>query len=210
MPFEPGSKRVIAFIDGQNLFFAAKAAFGYNHPNYDPLALARRVTESRGWDLVGVSFYTGVPARSDNPRWSAFWAEKLGFMGTRGVRTFSRTLRYRTQVVTLPDGSVTKIRVGQEKGIDVRLALDAVRLAREDAYDVALVFSQDQDLSEVADEIRAVSRAFGRWIKIASAFPVSDLARTNRGIDKTDWIPIDRALYDSCLDPHDYRPRLES
>ena len=25
--------------------------------------------------------------------------------------------------------------------------------------------------------------------------------------DKTDWVLIDRALYDSCLDPSDYRPK---
>ncbi|MCK4392611.1 hypothetical protein KAX17_06860 [Candidatus Bipolaricaulota bacterium] len=28
-----------------------------------------------------------------------------------------------------------------------------------------------------------------------------------RGINKTDWIRIDRAIYDACLDPHDYRKR---
>ena len=27
------------------------------------------------------------------------------------------------------------------------------------------------------------------------------------GVDKTDWIPIDRATYDACVDPRDYRPR---
>ena len=26
-----------------------------------------------------------------------------------------------------------------------------------------------------------------------------------RGIDKTDWVPIDRATYDACLDRRDYR-----
>jgi uncharacterized LabA/DUF88 family protein len=38
--------------------------------------------------------------------------------------------------------------VGEEKGMDVRLAVDVVRMAREKLYDVALIFSQDQDLSE--------------------------------------------------------------
>ncbi len=97
--------------------------------------------------------------------------------------------------------------VGQEKGIDVRIALDVVRLARENAYDVALLFSQDQDLSEVADEVRAISRVESRWIKIASVFPLSPTSRNRRGVNKTDWIPIDRATYDACLDPNDYRLR---
>ncbi len=41
---------------------------------------------------------------------------------------------------------------------------------------------------------------------MACAFPMSPASRNRRGINKTDWIPIDRATYDSCLDRRDYRP----
>jgi len=71
----------------------------------------------------------------------------------------------------------------------------------------ALVFSQDQDLSEVAGEIRAMARDQGRWIKMACAFPVSPAYSNRRGIDKTDWIRLDQATYDLAIDPRDYRPR---
>lgn len=84
-------------------------------------------------------------------------------------------------------------------------AFEVVRLARERQYDVALLFSQDQDLSEVADEVRVISREQGRWIKIACAFPLSPASRNRRGVNKTDWIRLDRAMYDTCLDPNDYR-----
>ncbi len=126
-------------------------------------------------------------------------------MGTRGVVTFARNLRYRNQTVRLSDGTSTTVLVGQEKGIDVRLALDVVRLAREDAYDVAVLFSQDQDLTEVADEIRAISIVQQRWIKVACAYPVSPAYDNSRGVNKTDWEKFDRALYDGCIDPTDYR-----
>lgn len=36
---EPSTKRAVAFFDGQNLFNHAKAAFGYDYPNYDPTKL---------------------------------------------------------------------------------------------------------------------------------------------------------------------------
>ena len=72
---------------------------------------------------------------------------------------------------------------------------------------MALVFSQDQDLSEVADEIRTIAKREQRWIKMASAFPISPTSRNRRGINGTDWIKMDRALYDSCIDPIDYRPK---
>lgn len=207
MPREISVRRAIAFIDGQNLFFAAKEAFGYPYPNYDSPALARRVGELRGWDVAGARCYTGIPASSDNAFWNHFWNAKMAVMGTRGVRTFSRPLRYRNKAIILPGGGTTTALVGQEKGIDVRIALDIVRLALERSYDVALVFSQDQDLSEVAEEIRYIARQQGRWIKIACAFPLSPTSRNTRGIDKTDWIRIDRATYDACLDPNDYRPK---
>jgi len=107
----------------------------------------------------------------------------------------------------LRDGSTRSILIGEEKGVDVRLALDAVRMAHRREYDVALILSQDQDLSEVAEEIRSIAREQARWIKIASAYPTSPSSPNRRGIDKTDWIRIDRTTYDACLDRRDYRRR---
>jgi len=80
-------------------------------------------------------------------------------------------------------------------------------MAWQDMFDVALVFSQDQDLSEVAREIRDIARRQDRWIKIASAFPSSPVAPNRKGINWTDWIRIDRVTYDACIDPRDYRPK---
>lgn len=204
---EPEKKRVAAFVDGQNLFHSAKDAFGRRYPDFDPEALARAVCQEKGWTLQEVHFYTGVPAEEDDPFWNSFWNSKLAKLGTRNVHCFQRALRYHHRTVNLPDGSSHTYTSGHEKGIDVRLALDVVRLALENAFDVALIFSQDQDLSEVAAELRLIARRQERWIRIASAFPVSDASVNRRGIDKTDWIPIDRKTYLACLDPMDHRPK---
>ena len=48
VPAEPPAKRAVAFIDAQNRFHAAKEAFGYRRPNFDPLKLARAITRPRG------------------------------------------------------------------------------------------------------------------------------------------------------------------
>ncbi len=82
-----------------------------------------------------------------------------------------------------------------------------MRMARRDELDVALIFSQDQDFSEVVDEIKALAHEQSRWIKVISAFPISASSRNKRGINNTDWIKIDRATYDACIDPKDYRPK---
>jgi uncharacterized LabA/DUF88 family protein len=196
-------------VDGQNLFYSAKEAFGYQYPNYDPLLLAKKVCENNNWDLVETRFYTGIPDKADSPFWNHFWVAKLAVMGTRGIITFSRSLRYRNQAIELPNGKTTTALIGQEKGVDIRIALDVVRLALSNTYDVALVFSQDQDLSEVADEVRMISSQQQRWIKVACAFPISPTSRNTRGINKTEWIKIDRATYDACIDPHDYRKKMD-
>lgn len=65
MPTEPTIKRVVAFVDGQNLYRSAKTAFGYHYPNYDVQALARSVCAAQGWQFDQVRFYTGT---AQNPK----------------------------------------------------------------------------------------------------------------------------------------------
>ncbi|MDE3135613.1 MAG: NYN domain-containing protein [Acidobacteriota bacterium] len=208
MPDEPALKRAIVFVDGQNLFHHAKTAFGYHYPNFDALKLAETVCRMRSWNLVKTHFYTGVPDAADDPFWNQFWTRKLAAMGRQGIEVFSRPLRYHNRVVKLPDGTQLSLLHGEEKGIDVRIALDIIRLASRGSYDVAIAFSQDQDLSEVADDIREISKLQNRWIKMACAFPVSPTTTNRRGINRTDWIGLDRATYAACLDPADYRPKV--
>ena len=105
---------------------------------------------------------------------------KLAHLGRRGATIYSRSLVYRNKVVRLPGGAEHSYLSGEEKGIDVRIAIDVIGLAWQNAYDVAVIFSQDQDLSEVAREIRAIARSQDRWLKMASAFPVSPVTQ-NQG-----------------------------
>ena len=69
--------------------------------------------------MIKLQRLTGMPSPTkDEPR-NRFWKTKLAAMGRNEiVQTFSRPLVYRNGI-------------GQEKGINVRLALDAVRLAHE-------------------------------------------------------------------------------
>lgn len=156
------------------------------------------------WEISEIRFYTGIPDLQDNSFWHNFWSRKLAAMGQVGIKVFSRPLRYHNKSVRLPDGTNYTFLVGQEKGIDVRIAIDIIRLAHDKLYDVALIFSQDQDLSEIAEEIRKIAAEQKRWIKVVSAFPISPTYKNTRGINKTDWIKIDRNTYDACIDSNDY------
>jgi len=54
---EPAAKRVVAFVDGQNLFHAVKEAFGYTFPNFDVVALTKAVCARQlGWSPTQVRF----------------------------------------------------------------------------------------------------------------------------------------------------------
>ena len=67
MPTEPTNKRLVAFVDGQALYHAARETFGYVFPNYDVIKLAQAIADLKGWQLVKVYFYTGIPEKHENP-----------------------------------------------------------------------------------------------------------------------------------------------
>lgn len=197
----------MAFFDGQNLYRHAKEAFGYHHPNYDPVKLHEAVCADRGWIPNLVRFYTGVPDQKISPMWAAYWSNRVLSLKRRGVLVTTRPIRYHREQVVGADGTPNEVVTPQEKGIDVRLALDLVSRARKKEFNVAVIYSQDQDLCEVVQEVKEIAKEQGREIIIACAYPSGPNASSGRGIDKTDWIRMDRTFYDQCLDLKDYRPR---
>jgi hypothetical protein len=64
--------------------------------------------------------------------WNYFWGGKLRNVSRQGVAVFSRALRYRNKIVKLPDGSTHAFLTAEEKGIDVRTAIDVIRLCPDD------------------------------------------------------------------------------
>ena len=58
---EPDVKRVFAYIDGQNLFHSARAAFGYTYPNYDVQKLAQAVCAGAGPSGKSISIPVFLP-----------------------------------------------------------------------------------------------------------------------------------------------------
>src|ERR1019366_3916014 len=123
MALEPSPKQAIVFFDGQNLYHAARHAFGYTYPNFDPIALASAISNAHGWELAEVRFYTGVPAvnqtrvvlivsqvyrKSLISRPYSSWPEKSP-RGTHlrngfGESGFETTLHATNRVALLPSG----------------------------------------------------------------------------------------------------------
>jgi uncharacterized LabA/DUF88 family protein len=199
-------KKVIAFIDGQNLFYSLKNSFGYEYPNYNIKKLAHRICEKQNWRLIKTNFYTGIPKKKDNSFWYHFWTSKIAILKRKkNVCVYHRYIHQNKNEFQCPYcKEKISFKKQDEKGIDIRIAIDAIRAVLNKECDVILLFSQDQDFAEVADEIRQIAKEHGHSVKIASAFPENS---KQRGVDKTDWISFDKELYEKCIDSKDYRPK---
>ena len=200
------SVRAISFIDGQNLYRHAKAAFGHHHPNYDPIKLADAVCSELGFLQHMVRFYTGFPRREIDPFWHGYWANRFRAMSRSGIHVIERRLSYHTESIELPGGNTAETTVVREKGIDVRLSLDLFKMAVDREYDAAIVFSQDQDLAEAVADVKDHSDRLKLGIKVYSAFPSGPSASSKWKIRGTIPFPMNQSFYDACIDPSDYRP----
>jgi uncharacterized LabA/DUF88 family protein len=193
----------IVFIDGQNLYHLAKNLWGrpglsspYTWPSYDVEKVAQGlVSRVQSRVLTETRFYTGVPRPDGTPTdrfWHAFWTNKLRHLRSLGVIVYA--------------GRVNAS--GQEKGVDVSLAIDLVRLTYEQRYDVAIIVSQDWDFGPAVKLAREISQTQGRSVEFESCFPYEPSNSSNRGIPGTTWVHIDKAFYDSWYDPREYRPPM--
>ncbi len=196
--------RTIILIDGQNLFHLAKRAWGsrrpnrssrYDWPSYDVETLANAlVTNTPGRKLAEIRFYTGVPDPKRGPRqafWHRFWSNKLRYLRRRGIHIYR--------------GRVSPH--GEEKGVDVCLAIDLIRATYEKRYECSIIVSQDKDFGPAIDLAKTIAREQMRRLTLESAFPVGAANSSKRGIPGTKWVHIDKSTYDACFDPTDYRPK---
>lgn len=189
-----GRPRVAALIDGQNFSNALKDAFGLRRPALNLPAIVNGLCEQRGWQLEQVRFYTGMVDRGLEPDLHAYWMRRLSQYGRQpGVTVWTRHNSYGTRRLSCEKcGQVTLQRVGREKGVDLRIALDATRLAYEREVDVVLLFTQDQDFYELVTELRHITERQGRTdFVVASAFPIGQ-GRRRGGVRGTLQIPLSK------------------
>lgn len=191
--------KTIVFFDGQNLYHSAKDAWRgpvtssssrYTWPSYDVEKLATALTsKTPGRTIAQIRFYTGVPDSNQDPFWHYFWVSKLRYLRSRGVEVYN--------------GRINSSQ--QEKGVDVKLAIDMIRLTYEKQYEVAIIVSQDWDFGPAVRLAKEIAIDQSRQLVFESHFPVGPGSHSDRGIPGTIWLPIDQTTYDACYDSRDYR-----
>lgn len=211
--------RVGVFIDGQNITIGARYAFG--HGNMHPLLLGRALAGDD--ELVEIRYATGIPDEDvDRDRFESE-RRRHDLMVSTDVVVLERVLRYRWQWDIrdrdLPDpeehqGEVRKARVksrnrGQEKGVDVWLALDAITMCTRADIDTVIIASADSDLDLIPDHLRMMPGHGDTKVVQARVLPAGKRLWENDAYD--DVVAIDEAIFEMAKDDFDYsRPIPES
>jgi hypothetical protein len=169
---------VTVFFDWQNVYKRARDAFEHpeNAPSHkgqaDPVELAMLLVERHQAQFPGATFaleqiriYRGRPlANRDQGGYNSFQRQTSIWAQNAKVVPKYRDLRYPEDWGM--EGCTDKPR---EKGVDVALAVDLVTLARDEAYDVAILMSADFDLVPAVEHLVRRSLASSSAPSIAVA-----------------------------------------
>ncbi len=147
-------ERVVVFVDAQNFYRSAKRAFfepeePVRNGQFHPRALGEHLaSRDSGRTLEEVRVYTGRPGGFLQPRAHAANLRQCQAWERDGCYVFSRPLRYPHRWPHNAGGQRP-----EEKGIDVAIALDMVRLAMSGSYDIAILCSADTDLVPAVEAV---------------------------------------------------------
>jgi uncharacterized LabA/DUF88 family protein len=146
-------RRFVLFVDYQNAYMQARRCFAReaSRPSagqFRPAALGELVGARLGIELHQVRVYRGLPHAVRDPRsFTAADRQISAWQRNERVAVVTRPLRYR--------GSLPP----EEKGIDVRLAVDFVAMALRGEYDVGVLMSHDTDLVPALEAVLDVAPA---------------------------------------------------
>ncbi|MDP3975389.1 MAG: NYN domain-containing protein [bacterium] len=146
-------KRAVVFIDGGNFYFRLRDLTSTFEDR--PSLLSFPFMRFCDWlvrphQLVAVHYYIGALKRQrGNQKSEKMYADQQKLIATLREQKVSVILGH---VIQHPDKSY------HEKGVDVRIAVEMIRLAREDRYDVAYLVSSDTDLVPAVEEVRLLRK----------------------------------------------------
>ena len=145
--------KAVVFIDGNNFYFKLKELKtqidgDYSLLEFDFSKFAEWLVGSN--KLVQVRYYIGALRRQrNNERSEKMYADQQKLVAKLQRQNISVTFG---QLIQHPDKTF------HEKGVDVRLAIEMIRLARENIYDIAYLISSDTDLVAAVEEVQSFGK----------------------------------------------------
>ena len=133
-------KRVMVFIDGSNMYHNLKACAARHDIDYGKFAQKLCGTQR---ELIRTYYYNVQLNQAANPE--SYQAQQK-FL----------TWLHRTSDLEVRLGRQQRKTNGtwEEKGVDVKIAVDMLTKAYKNQYDVAILISGDSDLTEVVHEVK--------------------------------------------------------
>lgn len=146
-------KRAIVFIDGGNFYFQLKKLTTKLDGKYKLLNF--NFGEFSKWlvlpnELVEARYYIGAINQQNNN-------EKSTKMYADQQRLFMNLQKQDIKVV-LGELIQHSDKSYHEKGVDVRIAVEMIRMARQDKYDIAYLLSSDTDLVPAVEEVLSIGK----------------------------------------------------
>ena len=176
-------QRACIFIDGSNFYNRLKE-FTSNLNNISLLkfnysGFCNWLCDS--YNTTGLYYYIGAVKETQDKRSKGYYLYKSQtklFRELKDTHNFNIVIG---ELIMYPNGTY------HEKGVDVRLAIDLIRRARNDEYDVAYLLSSDSDLAPAVLEVLAMGKQVVYvCTKFKRAISLSKISSKTRIITESD------------------------
>lgn len=142
--------RCLIFIDGNNFYNGVKKLINDNSISllqFNYVKFGDFLCKDN--TCVEIRYYIGAVSRCGDSKSESMYANQQ--------RLIALLQRYNIPVIL---GTIIKHpdKTFHEKGVDVRIAVEMIRLARTDKYDKAILISSDTDLVPAVEEVHSLEK----------------------------------------------------
>lgn len=147
--------RALVFIDGNNFYYRLKGITSskegiFKLLDFDYRGFSQNLVKDK--ELIEVRYYVGAVKRQNglnrekSEKLYASQQKLIAKLQQQNIPTILGTL------IQHPD------KVFHEKGVDVKIAVEMIRFAREDKYDIVYLLSSDTDLVPAVEEVKSFGK----------------------------------------------------
>jgi len=153
------SKKAIIFIDGSNFYYRLKSLTkemkNISLFRFDYAKFCKWLC--KGYRIVDIIYYIGAVKRKNRDKKSEkLYADQQRLfynLWRQGVKVITG------QLIQYPD------KIYHEKGVDVRIAVEMIRFARQDKYDTGFLISSDTDLVPAVEEVFSFNKKVKYYLR---------------------------------------------
>lgn len=192
-------KRAIIFIDGNNFYYKMKEMTSgmpeiLKLLDFQYSLFSKNLVKEN--ELIEIRYYIGAVRRQpngDKNRSEKLYSDQQKLIGKLQQQNISVVLG---NLIQHPDKTF------HEKGVDVRIAVEMIRFARENKYDIAYLLSSDTDLVPAVEEVRSFNKEVTyTGIAKGQSFGLTKVSNNTILLRKEDFLPYIPLVHEMKLQP---------